>query len=81
MRRVETSNLPISFSVILPGLYERGDDGTLVEIEPPRACPELLTEEEAIRFLRLDPIESVKDPKRTLERYRALKPTGAVPCN
>ena len=32
-------------------------------------CPELLTEEEAIRFLRLDGI-SVGDPANTLRYYR-----------
>lgn len=32
-------------------------------------CPELLTEDEAIRFLRLDTIK-IKNPKATLRRYR-----------
>ncbi len=32
-------------------------------------CPELLTEEEAIRFLRLDAID-VEDPANTLRYYR-----------
>lgn len=32
-------------------------------------CPELLTEEEAIRFLRLDTV-NIKNPTATLERYR-----------
>lgn len=32
-------------------------------------CPELLTEEEAIRFLRLDGI-SIEDPANTLRYYR-----------
>jgi len=32
-------------------------------------CPEVLTEEEAIRFLRLDTID-IKDPAATLRRYR-----------
>ena len=32
-------------------------------------CPELLTEEEAIRYLRLDSI-NVEDPTRTLRYYR-----------
>lgn len=32
-------------------------------------CPELLTEEEAIRFLRLDGID-IEDPTNTLRYYR-----------
>ena len=32
-------------------------------------CPELLTEDEAIRFLRLDTV-NIKDPAATLRRYR-----------
>jgi hypothetical protein len=37
--------------------------------DPPTPCPELLTEEEAIRYLRLDTI-SIKDPSATLRTYR-----------
>ena len=37
--------------------------------DPPTPCPELLTEEEAIRYLRLDTVDIV-DPKATLRRYR-----------
>ena len=36
---------------------------------PPQPCPELLTEEEAIRYLRLDTIR-IKNPAETLARYR-----------
>ena len=36
---------------------------------PPQPCPELLTEDEAIRYLRLDTI-SIADPSATLRRYR-----------
>lgn len=36
---------------------------------PVLPCPELLTEEEAIRYLRLDTI-SIKDPSATLRNYR-----------
>ena len=43
-------------SAILPG-------------DPPQPCPELLTEEEAVRYLRLDTI-TLKDPCETLRRYR-----------
>ena len=38
---------------------------------PPLPCPELLTEEEAIRYLRLDTISGLRNPKETLARYRA----------
>lgn len=37
--------------------------------EPPAPCPELLTEEEAIRYLRLDTV-GIRDPAATLRRYR-----------
>lgn len=36
---------------------------------PPLPCPELLTEEEAIRYLRLDLID-IEDPTSTLTYYR-----------
>ena len=44
-------------NVILPG-------------NPPQPCPLLLTESEAIRYLRLDTIE-ITNPSETLRRYRA----------
>jgi hypothetical protein len=37
--------------------------------DPPQPCPEVLTEEEVIRYLRLDLID-VKDPAGTLRYYR-----------
>ena len=37
--------------------------------DPPQACPELLTEGEAIRYLRLDTI-NISDPSATLRQYR-----------
>jgi len=37
--------------------------------DPPTPCPELLTEEEAIRYLRLDTV-AVKDRSATLRSYR-----------
>jgi len=37
--------------------------------DPPQPCPELLTEGEAIRYLRLDTI-NISDPSATLRRYR-----------
>ncbi|MFA7238348.1 MAG: helix-turn-helix domain-containing protein [Phycisphaeraceae bacterium] len=55
---------------ILPPRYEK-QDGRLVEIEPSRPCPELLTESEAIRYLRLD-TTGISHPQHTLERYRAM---------
>ena len=39
---------------------------------PPAPCPELLTEEEAVRYLRLDTINGLKNPKETLARDRAM---------
>ena len=40
--------------------------------DPPRPCPELLTEGELIRYLRLDTI-NISDPSATLRRYRARR--------
>ena len=37
--------------------------------DPPQPCPELLTEDEAIRYLRLDTV-NIADPAATLRRYR-----------
>ena len=37
--------------------------------DPPCPCPELLTEKEAIRYLRLDGID-IEDPTGTLRYYR-----------
>jgi hypothetical protein len=37
--------------------------------DPPKPCPRLLTEEEAIIYLRLDKTK-VKDPHRTFTKYR-----------
>jgi len=38
---------------------------------PPEPCPELLTTEEAIRYLRLD-VGGTQRPDLTLRRYREL---------
>ncbi len=54
---------------ILPPVYRREPDGRLAEIVPATPCPDLLTEEEAIRYLRLDIID-VENPEDTLRRYR-----------
>jgi len=37
--------------------------------DPPRPCPEVLTREEAIVYLRLDKA-SVKNPERVIDHYR-----------
>jgi hypothetical protein len=39
--------------------------------DPPTPCPTLLTEEEAIRYLRLDTI-NIENPSATLKRYRDM---------
>lgn len=46
--------------------------GPILPGDPPIPCPELLTEEEAIRYLRLDTIEGLSNPKETLARYRTM---------
>lgn len=59
-----------SSPAILPPRYEI-HDGQPIEVELERPCPELLTESEAIRYLRLD-TTGVSNPGQTLERYRAM---------
>jgi len=44
-------------------------DGNVIERYLAEPCPELLTEEEAIRYLRLDLID-INDPADTLRYYR-----------
>lgn len=56
MTEPNPTNLQILAPVILPGT-------------PPAPCPELLTEDEAIRYLRLD-IEGSEKPSLTLRYYR-----------
>lgn len=55
---------------ILPGRIVRRDERGLPVREAPEPCPELLTEEEASRYLRLDEC-GIKNPDESLERYRA----------
>ena len=43
--------------------------GSILPGNPPQPCPELLTENEAIRYLRLDEID-IDDPASTLRYYR-----------
>jgi len=44
---------------------------TFLPGDPPRPCPEVLTEDEAVRYLRLDTIR-IANPAATLLRYRKL---------
>lgn len=62
-------NERFSHPSILPPVYRRDPDGKLVETVPAGPCPELLTQEEAIRYLRLDLVD-VENPDETLRRYR-----------
>jgi hypothetical protein len=63
MRSREADDYPQAYPAqpIPPIAYLPGD--------PPTPCPELLTNEEAIRYLRLDLID-VEDPAGTLAYYR-----------
>jgi hypothetical protein len=54
---------------VLPPVYRRETDGTLTEVVPATPCPELLTEDEAVRYLRLDLVD-IENPHETLRRYR-----------
>lgn len=55
---------------ILPGYtLTLGDSNIVVKHVPDRPCPELLTAEEAVRYLRLDDTD-IADPERTLHYYR-----------
>lgn len=56
---------------VLPPAFRRESDGRIVQVAPAMPCPDLLTEEEAIRYLRLDAID-VDNPEETLRRYRKL---------
>ena len=52
--------------VILSAMRDSG------QWRPGDPCPELLTEDEAIRYLRLDSID-IKNPGESLKRYRDLE--------
>jgi hypothetical protein len=56
---------------VLPAQLRQEPDGRWVLIAPAVPCPELLTEAEAIRYLRLDVID-IENPDETLRRYRKL---------
>ena len=57
---VQTSNMWVLPLAVLPD----GNSGY-------GPCPEVLTEQEAIRYLRLDTVD-IKNPSTTLRRYREL---------
>jgi hypothetical protein len=61
MKTTETNNLMFSAHTVLPD----GNGGFA-------PCPELLTEDEAIRYLRLD-IDGPTKPENTLRYYREKK--------
>lgn len=46
--------------------------GHILPRAPSNAWPELLTEAEAVRYLRLDTIRGLRNPGETLARYRAM---------
>ncbi|MBX3394299.1 MAG: hypothetical protein KF841_02925 [Phycisphaerae bacterium] len=46
--------------------------GSALPGDPLWAYPELLTEAEAVRYLRLDTIRGLRNPGETLARYRAI---------
>ncbi len=50
-------------------MVERRSDIPIVPGDPALLCPELLTEEEAVRYLRLD-VEGPNKPELTLRYYR-----------
>ena len=54
-------------AAILPGLYRHDDDTRLVEVEPPRPCPFVMTSDEVIRFCRLD---DLRNPEDVLYQHR-----------
>jgi hypothetical protein len=58
-----SSSPPTAAAVFLPAAFLPGP--------VPAPCPELLTEREAIVYLRLDEVD-VKHPDATLRRYREL---------
>ena len=67
----QTSTNILITQAILPAATRYDDDGSVVYYQPAEPCAELLTETEAIRYLRLDTIAGLKRPGETLARYRA----------
>lgn len=56
---------------MLPARYIADEHGRTIEVEPSRPAPPLMTEDEAVRYLRLD-TTATKNPGDTLERYRSM---------
>lgn len=70
-RRIQTLT-PAAYEVeAMDGIEKSWVPAPILPGNPPQPCAELLTEEEAIRYLRLDTID-IKDPAATLRRYREL---------
>jgi hypothetical protein len=72
---IEIVKLPDSYTHGRP-VHRTGDAGpgvpgtrTVAGFRPGDACPNLLTEEEAARYLRLDAVR-IENPLETLRRYR-----------
>ncbi len=64
--RDEPKNTSTASSTSPPAMFAAG---AILPGPAPAPCPELLTEDEAIRYLRLDLID-VEDPAGTLRYYR-----------
>jgi len=62
------SSIPF-FTPVLPGYTKTDEHGFVIENVAPQPCPELLTAEEAVRYLRLDEA-GTKDPERSLKHLR-----------
>ncbi len=60
---------------ILPGYTRRDEHGNIVEAIPPEPCPEFLTAEEAIRFLRLTDLKDPMDKLYNLRKDGLLRGT------
>ena len=67
----QTSIQNLITQAILPAVTRYDGDGSVVYYRPAEPCPDLLTEQEAIQYLRLDTIAGLKRPGETLARYRA----------
>lgn len=67
-----SGGIALMVPAILPAVYDQDEAGQQRLIMAAEPCPELLTEAEAIRYLRLDTIGGTKNPAETLERYRAM---------
>jgi hypothetical protein len=68
-KSLQASELDAVKSALL--VAERSVTVVVRGFQPGDPCPDLLTEEEAIRYLRLDTID-IKNPADTLRRYREM---------